>query len=177
MLVILGSNSIKFSATPLPCLDSRRVLAAWIRIHWIHRLFSNSILTVLQSHPHLALEAVPIKNEMKIALIASRMWILTNILGIGIYLAIEYWILFRPREIIGDEDGIGDVYLWITRELPILVAFLLINVIWLKAIWTNSLHPNRRSQLGIWLLMCLVWGCALIYQGTAVIMLKVLFTR
>ena len=108
---------------------------------------------------------------------ASSKWILTNLLGIVIYLVVESWILFRPKEIAGDEDGIGDVYLWIIREFPILVAFLLINTIWLKAILTNALHPNRRSQFGIWLLMCLVWGCALIYRGTAVIMLKILFTR
>ena len=102
---------------------------------------------------------------------------LTNILGIVIYLAVEYWILFRPREIADDEYGIGDLYLWITREFPILVAFLVINVIWLATILTNSLHSNKRSQLGIWLLMCLVWCCALIYRGTAVITLKILFTR
>lgn len=114
---------------------------------------------------------------MKIALIASRVWILTNILGIVTYLAVEYWLLFRHKEIIGDEDGIGDIYLWVTHEFPILVAFLLINVIWLKTILANSLYSNKRSRLGIWLLMCLVWGFALIYRGTAIIMLKILFTR
>jgi uncharacterized membrane protein SirB2 len=99
-------------------------------------------------------------------------WLLANALGIAIYLSLESWVL-APRSEAEALNGIDQIYFWLTRNLPLLVVYLVLNVIWLIRIRSRS-DPSNKWPFRNWLLVCLAWAIALIYHGLTVKILKIL---
>ena len=93
-------------------------------------------------------------------------WLLVNALGIAIYLSLESWIL-APRPEAEALNGIDQIYFWLTRNLPLLIVFIVLNVIWLIRIWRRT-DPSNMWPFRSWLLVCLAWAIALVYHGLAV---------
>lgn len=97
-------------------------------------------------------------------------WLLANALGIAIYLSLESWVL-APRSEAEALNGFDQIYFWLTRNLPLLIVYLVLNVVWLIRIRRRS-DPSNKWQFRSWLLVCLAWAIALIYHGLAVKVLK-----
>jgi hypothetical protein len=112
--------------------------------------------------------------NIKPALKDSRFWLLANAVGICAYLLIELWIM-APRSEAESLNFINIIYYWTISEFPLLVVFLILNVIWLIFIVRSRLsNGSRRSLLTVWFLVCLVWGVALFSYGLAGGMVKIL---
>jgi len=86
-------------------------------------------------------------------------WALTNVVGIGLYLALasQLW----PAS--GEENtpgGPGDAFFYLFVIGPLLLFFLATNVVMLCRIILRSVA--RRSSLGLWILMALLWITAVL---------------
>ncbi len=110
---------------------------------------------------------------MKATLKDSRIWLLANILGVCVYLLLESWIL-APRSEAESLNGIDVGYFWLTRECPILVVFLLLNLTWLSLIIKRGRSSKNWHPLVIWVLVCLMWGAAFLTYGVGIGILKII---
>lgn len=98
-------------------------------------------------------------------------WLLANALGIVIYLSLDSWIV-APR-LKGDEfNGIDQFFFWIKGNLPILMLYLLLNVIWLIRIKRHYINSNKWPLRAL-IFTCLIWSVALIYYGFIIKFLKI----
>ena len=86
-------------------------------------------------------------------------WVVTNIIGIGLYLALAS----RLWPTSGEENtpgGPGDAFFYFIVIGPILLFFLAANVVTLfRLIWRSS---EKRSVLGLWIVMALFWIAAVL---------------
>jgi len=94
-------------------------------------------------------------------------WLIANVVGISIFLIIESALLTvsaPPNEPPSGSNGISFVYWWFVLDIPLLVVFTLLNIVWLIRIL--DLERSNRHFVA-WLLVCLAWLCAiLVYRVT-----------
>ena len=93
-------------------------------------------------------------------------WAALNVAGIALYSvqASVLWSRGGPAE--GLPPGYarfwaGDAFLWALTMVPVLVAFLLLDVTVLFFIVSRTPAPNRRRALVLWLVVAALWGGAL----------------
>ncbi len=91
-------------------------------------------------------------------------WLLINATGMVIYVAIGAWIK-APRPEGYQLNGIDEIYLWVTRMLPVLAVVAVLDAIWLLILLKSQERP---TQLRFWLSTCLVWCAVLFYNGLAI---------
>jgi hypothetical protein len=99
-------------------------------------------------------------------------WMLLNAFGIVIYLWLESRIL-APRPEPESLNGIDQIHLWLTTNLPVLVIFFLLNLVRL----IKSQKPIARAVTKQWYFWSFVfggWVVALLYRGLAVKILVIL---
>lgn len=111
--------------------------------------------------------------NIKTALIGSRFWLLANVLGICAYLLIEFWIL-APRSEAESLNTTDVIHLWLITECPLLVAFLILNLVWMGVTIKRWFSNKSWQPLVAWSVVCLAWGVTLFAYGIAIGMLKVL---
>lgn len=113
--------------------------------------------------------ACTIKANMK----SERYWLLANILGVCAYLFIEYLIL-APRF---QEDALNTfdvMHLWLTLGCPLLIAFLIVDLVWLAIIIKGRRSGGNWRPMTPWVLVSLAWGLAIYSYGIAPGMVKLL---
>lgn len=100
-------------------------------------------------------------------------WILANAVGICIYLTFEFWISL-PRS---EEDSFNSfdiTFFWFVAELPVLMLFLIVNLIWLNRLISKGRHSRNWQPMIIWSLVGLGWVCAASVFGIAIRILTVI---
>jgi hypothetical protein len=100
-------------------------------------------------------------------------WVLTNVLGICAYLCIEAWLLM-PRSQGDSLNAFDIIHFWLTAECPLLIVFLMLNLIWAICIIKNRHSDADRRKLVMWLGVCVAWTIVIFVYGIGVGMLKVL---
>jgi hypothetical protein len=109
---------------------------------------------------------------MKTAFKGVPLWLLGNFFGIFSYLLLEAWIRAPHSE--ADSVNVFDImHFWLTKECPVLIVFLILNLIWLNSIIRRRHSDGNWRILVSWLLVCVVWGGTLCFYGTAIGMLKI----
>lgn len=98
-------------------------------------------------------------------------WLLVNVAGVVIYLAIGAWIK-APRPEGHELNGIDEIYFWMTRALPVLAVVAVFGLAWLVKL-LRSQSPDRAMQLRFWISTCFVWGVVLVCDGLAVKIAKI----
>ncbi len=112
--------------------------------------------------------------RLKITLISECGWLLVNGFGLGAYLFMEHWIL-APRPESEAFNGIDVLYFWFTKELPLLVGFLVLNFIWLAFVLKrNRVSSQKRPKLVIWILVGSIWFVSLFPCGIATQVVRIL---
>jgi hypothetical protein len=86
----------------------------------------------------------------------APIWILLNLIGMATYLSLgsDLWILPGDEGLPG---GPGDAFYWFFLMLPVLVAYLVVNMISLSAIIERVRQTKRLISLYIWLAIAILW--------------------
>gem|GEM_PF-4481321 len=101
------------------------------------------------------------------------LWIIANIVGIGIFLKMEAR-LCQPSSLNGTVefiDIIDFICNWLNWECPLLIVFLLLNMIWLYRIIRQRHFNPCEPSLIVLLLICLAWIYASTIYGVATLMI------
>jgi len=105
------------------------------------------------------------------------LWIVANTVGFGIFLYTESRLALHPfvSEPFTSHDIIGSasdmISQWFEWECPLLIVFLLLNMIWLyRIIRPRNSNPTNQSFI-VWLLICLAWVCAISVYGISIPMI------
>jgi hypothetical protein len=99
-------------------------------------------------------------------------WLLSNLLGICLYLMIQYYIVVPRPE--GDElNGIDQIYIWMVFALPLLVIVFALDVVWLGAIIKQRSKDGNPQRLIEWLVVCVIWAIVIFTYGIALRVLEV----
>jgi len=93
-------------------------------------------------------------------------WAVLNVAGIALYSAQASVLWSRGGPADGLPPGyarfwVGDAFHWALAVVPVLVAFLLIDVTVLFFIVLRTPAPNRRKALALWVAVAALWGGAL----------------
>jgi len=83
-------------------------------------------------------------------------WILLNLIGMATYLRLgsDLWTLPGDEGLPG---GPGDALYWFFLMLPLLLAYLVFNIISLSAIIERVRQAKRLTSLYIWLAIAILW--------------------
>lgn len=100
------------------------------------------------------------------ALNGAQYWLLANVVGILIYFRIQSWIL-APRSEAESFNGFDEMYYWMNMEGPLLVLFLVLNLIWLALAVKRGRGEKNWLSSSICLLAGVVWCGAILTNGMA----------
>lgn len=101
-------------------------------------------------------------------------WIIINVMGMLIFLLTESW-LDAPRPPEQAFNSFDILHLWVTRELPILVLFAILNFVWLMRLLITDNHKDQNAVYVFWSLICLMWFWTVSIYGTTVLTLALPF--
>jgi hypothetical protein len=106
-------------------------------------------------------------SSLKMVLKSVRLGLVLNALGLGVYFAMEFWIMMpRPEE--DAFNGIDVLHFWFTRELPLLVILLILNLLWLISVLREKMNPRlKRLKLIVCGVVALIWLGSLFPFGIA----------
>ena len=96
---------------------------------------------------------------------ATWLWTFINLVGLAVYMHLDSQ-LWAPR---GQEDlpgGPGDAFIWGFSELPILLAFIVLDVLWAGSLVFHPRQPTRWWQFLVWVVAIAGWIAALGYART-----------
>jgi hypothetical protein len=93
----------------------------------------------------------------------SLWWVIVNVAGIGTYLhlASALWVL--PGEE-GLPGGPGDAFYFLLLLLPIVLLFLVGNVVTLIFVMRGLKNGGNEIALSVWLAVGALWICAIGYD-------------
>lgn len=86
----------------------------------------------------------------------SSYWICANVLGVGLYLYFASGLWPRPEEV-GIGDLAGNAIIFGFTVLPVLIAFMLINLLWLGLILLGLRRGNGWRPILVWMLVIASW--------------------
>jgi hypothetical protein len=107
--------------------------------------------------------------------ITSKVFMAVNMLGMIAYLLLENSLINRSSDVYGEANGFDYLFLWMTRELSILVFFSLVNCYWLISFLWDSTLIDRERFWASWLLVCLAWVGTITFRGTSLEAVRVIF--
>jgi ABC-type Na+ efflux pump permease subunit len=86
----------------------------------------------------------------------APIWIVLNLIGMGTYLRLgsELWTVPGDEGLPG---GPGDPFYWFFLMLPILLVYLVFNLISLSAIIERVRQTGRLNSLYVWLTIAMFW--------------------
>jgi hypothetical protein len=105
---------------------------------------------------------------------SSKIWVIINILGMIAYFLSERSLLNPSAERMGEETGFDYMYLWMTRELSIIIVFVVINMIWLISICGNTKCIKKWKLWSLWMLICMAWVGTIAFRGTSIAAVRVI---
>jgi hypothetical protein len=86
----------------------------------------------------------------------AHIWMVLNFIGMATYLRLGSGLWTIP----GDEGlpgGPGDAFYWVFLMIPVILAYLVFNLISLSAIIERVRHTGRLNALYIWLAIGVLW--------------------
>ena len=86
----------------------------------------------------------------------TPIWIVLNLIGMATYLrlGLDFWTIPGDKGLPG---GPGNAFYWFFLMLPVLLAYLVINLISLSAIIERVRQTGRLNALYIWLAIAVLW--------------------
>lgn len=86
----------------------------------------------------------------------APIWIVLNLIGMAMYLRLgsDLWTIPSDERLLG---GPGDAFYWFFLMLPVLLAYLVFNLISLSAIIERVRQTGRLNALYIWLAIAVLW--------------------
>jgi hypothetical protein len=96
----------------------------------------------------------------------ARFWIFANACGASafLWLASSTWREPQLRRATVALGGVGVV--WVFTALPILVAFLLIDLLWLAVVIRRAAILDHPGPLGPWLVTGMAWIAAVLLDAS-----------
>lgn len=100
-------------------------------------------------------------------------WLLVNIVGMLLYLCGIFWLLL-PRSEVDSLNSFDVIHFWFIIECPILIAFIIINIIWLISTLGFRHRYADRQSIAVWVIAMLIWVGIVVGNGIGIGMCKVL---
>jgi uncharacterized membrane protein YozB (DUF420 family) len=93
----------------------------------------------------------------------APIWIVLNLIGMATYLRLgsDLWTIPGNEGLPG---GPGDAFYWFFLMLPMLLAYLVFNLISLSAIIERVRQTGRLHSLYVWLAIAILWVVTFLYD-------------
>lgn len=111
----------------------------------------------------MSIAEAPMFNQFILIVTRSKYWLLTNTIGVFIYLyfASRIWAPYGEEGLLG---GSGDPIIWGLTAFPVLAFFSIVNLVWVILILYRFRDNRDWRSLVIWFVVLIFWGCTLGYD-------------